>query len=58
MRAMADDKRAQSAQEEIEEDENSIGEDAEKNLFEDVNENVMGTWKAETEESDDSDSRL
>lgn len=58
MRAMADDKRAQSAQEEIEEDENSIGEDAEKNLFEDVNENIMGTWKAETEESDDTDSRL
>lgn len=42
MRAIADDNRAQSAQKEIEDDENSIGDDAEEKLFEDVGEDAMG----------------
>ncbi len=42
MRAIADDNRAQSAQKEIEDDENSIGDDAEEKLFEDLGEDAMG----------------
>ena len=42
MRAIADDNRAQSAQKEIEDDENSIGDDAEEKLFEDLVEDAMG----------------
>ncbi|MDE7321604.1 MAG: hypothetical protein K2N73_02545 [Lachnospiraceae bacterium] len=45
MRAIADDNKAQEAQREIEDDENSIGDDAEEKLFEDENMDVIGTWR-------------
>lgn len=55
LRAIADDNRAQSAQKEIEDDENSIGDDAEEKLFEDENMDIIGTWR---DKGDDTDSHL